>query len=301
MILDPQRPQHQTDITEVWGSVLQLLQSIVQNNQAHVIELANRTSVCVAGNDKSITVRNDILTKMSVKSCQLADAIVCLLYNGHADTAFGVWRTMQEIEFNLKILSQDNNDHTAQRFNDWGISKLYRRERLLRDLGAAEMDDADYQSLEETYNENLKFYGSSYKKDSGWYLSGIFDIAKNVGMELEYRKLYSMASSYVHADAISYKSQRNNDKYLVGPNGIGLDLPAALTAVTLNSIVYSFALCTRLEAGNDDERIAVSFEFAVRLFQAIDELDKRYWSPFRQGEKMITPEILSKLPHQIDR
>ena len=292
-------------IAEVWGPVLNVLESIIADVQMHTVDYMKYyiEQSMLENNDagSQTDIQFDVLARLSAKGCQLADAISVLLHEGHPDTAFSVWRTLQEIDVNSSIIASDKTGDIAMRFNDWGIGKVFRRERSLRELKSNELDDADYASLEQAYNERLNKYGDGYKKDMGWDTRNIFDRAKGAGKETDYRKYYSIASSYVHADILSQKlqigiSERNKHGYLVGPSGIGLDLPAMLTAHTLPQITLHFMTGTKFSTNKDEERIGQVLKKIILLFEEIDKIDPRNRAPHREGYKLIDDEALEGLP-----
>ena len=294
------RDQFREAVTDVWGSTLAALESIIINTRTHVDVFLQDHASQIAREDEPIRVQFYVLARMACRGCQLSDAILILLREGHADTAFGVWRTLQEIQMNSSVIAQDNSGMTARRFNDWGIGVVFRRERLLRESNSGEMDEDDYKSITQTYARMIDQYGQDYKQDSGWSSVGMSARAKKIGKVVDYSKYYKAASSYVHADIVSHKlrigiSEANKDKYLFGPSGIGLDLPALMTALSLPQIAHSFMFGTRFATEGDEKRIARSLKMTTALFRAIDSIDSRNRAPFREGEKLFDRKIFEEL------
>ena len=259
------RDEFREAVAKVWGSTLAALESIVINTRTHLDAFLRESAEHAVQEDRLAQMQFDVLARMACRGSQLSDAILILLREGHADTALGVWRTLQEIQINSAVISQDNSGVTAQRFNDWGAGVIFRRERSLRKSNSGEMPEDEYESIAKVYKEMIEHYGQEYKHDSGWASASMFSRAKDVGKQLDYSKYYKAASSYVHADIVSHKSrigisETNKDKYLFGPSGIGLDLPALLTALSLPQIAHSFVFGTRFATEEDEKRIAQSPE-----------------------------------------
>ena len=216
---------------------------------------------------------------MAGHACQTADAIHCLLHVGHPDAAFAMSRTLQEIKFNMLAIDADQSDETAERFREWSFGTMFRKERALRELGHPEMDETEYQKAEATYQSMCRKYGAGFKSNDGWVGKSVFDRAKSVDLDVEYRKFYTVASSFIHTDAQALllpigRSEPNKGGILTGPSGIGLDVEAVHTAMSLIYIVVNIPNMLNVE---DDEQTVAAFnslyDSMERMLSAFESID----------------------------
>ena len=269
---------------------------ILTDWQTCAIDLINRMEESHRLDQDGLVIRDVVLGKLTARACQIAESIVVLLGAGHADTAFGVWRSLQEIEFTFQVIADDESDETAIRFADWGSGIYYRRERLRRNLGIGEMDDDVYSKLEVEYHALLNKYGKDFKIDSAWSGRSTFSRAESVGSADAYRKFYGAASSYIHVDIIGLefpisRSNSHDMSFIVGPSVVGLDMPAYKTIFSLGSIVIAFAHA--IDVSNDDDELRfldISDKF-VEMCEAIESIDLQYRAHHKRGKAIIPSDM----------
>ena len=234
----------QSSVEEAWQDVLTQFDILVNSAQALVVHLSGRLD--------GQTDESEVLARMASRACQIADAISCLLHAGHPDVAFAQSRMLLEIEFNMMAIYNDSSNEVAAKFREWGFGKMFRDLTNLRKLGLHEMDESEYQEMETEYQILRDKHGPSFYRDDGWVGKNVFERAKNANQEVDYRKFYTTASSFVHTDSRALfspigLSERNSGGILVGPSGIGLDLAAMRTAVSLVHIMIELPNMLKVE------------------------------------------------------
>ena len=263
----------QADVEEAWEDVLTEFDTLVHAAQGLALYLFGR----LAGQIDE----HEVLARMAGRACQIADAISCLLHSGHPDVAFAQSRMLLEIEFNMMVIHNDTGSDVAEKFREWGFGKMFRDVTNLRQLGIHEMDESEYRKMETEYQVLQDKHGQSFRQDKGWIGRDVFQRAKGVDQEVDYRKFYTTASSFVHTDARALFSpigisQRIKGGILVGPSGIGLDLAAMRTAVSLVHIMMRLPDMLEVE---EDEHTSAAFEIIVKstdgMMRAVEEMDPR--------------------------
>lgn len=224
------RAEFQDDINRIWGEMLANFDALIGSIRNLLLYIIDRTAFQ--------SEEQEILARMAARACQTADAINCLLNSGHPDAAFALSRIIQEIKYNMMVIHKDTSPDTAEKYREWSLGKMFRSVRALHDLGIRELSDSEYEEMELAYQSACNKYGDDFKRDDGWIGKNVFERAKSVDQESDYRKFYSAASSFVHTDARSLLlpiglSDRNKGRILVGPSGIGFDLAATQTAMSL--------------------------------------------------------------------
>lgn len=263
----------QASVEETWEDVLTRFDNLVHAAQSLIVHLFGRLD--------GQTDEYQVLARMAGRACQIADAISCLLRAGHADAAFAQSRMLLEIQFNMTAIHNDSSREVAEKFREWGFGKMFRDLKNLHQLGLHEMDEAEYRKMETEYQTLLDKHGPSFNRDDGWVGRNVFERAKNANREVDYRKFYTAASSFIHTDSRALfspigLSERNSGGILVGPSGIGLDLPAMRTAVSLADIMIQLPDMLQVE---EDEQTSAAFEIIVTstdaMMQAIEAMDPR--------------------------
>ena len=267
------RESFQANVEEVWEDVLTHFDVLVNAAQGLAIYLFTRMD---RQNDK-----HEVLARMAGRACQTTDAINCLLHAGHPDAAFAQSRMLQEIEFNMMAIHNDASSDVAVKYREWGFGKYFRDVTSLRKLGIHEMDESEYKKMEAEYQEMCNKHGPSFRQNDGWIGTNVFERAKNVNQEVDYRKFYTAASSFVHTDSRALflpmgLSERNRGGILVGPSGIGLDLAAMRSAVSLVHIMIQLPDMLEVE---EDEQTGAAFEVIVNstegMVRAVEAMDHR--------------------------
>ena len=263
----------QASVEEAWEDVLTQFDTLVNAAQSLTVHLFGRLD--------GQTDEHQVLARMAGRTCQIADAISCLLHAGHPDVAFAQSRMLLEIQFNMTAIHNDSSSEVAEKFREWGFGKMFRDLKNLHQLGLHEMDESEYRKMETEYQTLRDKYGSNFNRDDGWVGRNVFERAKNANQEVDYRKFYTAASSFVHTDSRALfspigLSERNSGGILVGPSGIGLDLAAMRTAVSLAQIMIELPEMLRVE---EDEQTSAAFEIIVNstdaMMQAIEAMDPR--------------------------
>lgn len=266
------RASFQAMVEQVWEDVLTQFDTLVNAAQRLAVYLFARVD---NQNDK-----REVLARMAGRSCQTADAISCLLHAGHPDAAFAQSRMLQEIEFNMMAIYNDASSDVAVKYREWGFGEYFRDVTNLRELGIHEVDESQYKEMEAEYQAMCNKHGPSFKKRDGWIGRNVFERAKKVNQEVNYRKFYAAASSFVHTDARALflpigLSERNRGGILVGPSGIGLDLAATRGAVSLIHIMIQLPAYREVE---EDEQTSTAFEVIVNsmdgMVQAVEAMNR---------------------------
>ena len=179
----------------------------------------------------------------------------------------------------MMAIHNDASSDVAVKYREWGFGKCFRDVTSLRKLGIHEMDESEYKKMEAEYQEMCKKHGPSFRQNDGWIGTNVFERAKNVNQEVDYRKFYTAASSFVHTDSRALflpigLSQRNRGGILVGPSGIGLDLATMRTAVSLVHIMIQLPDMLEVE---EDEQTSAAFEVIVNstegMIRAVEAMD----------------------------
>ena len=263
----------QASVEEVWEDVLTEFATLVNTAQGLSVYLFRRAA--------GWTDKHEVLARMAGRACQIADATSCLLRAGHPDAAFAQSRMLLEVEFNMMAIHYDTSSDVAQKFREWGFGKIFKDVRNLRQLGMHEMDEAEYQKMEAEYQTLRDKHGANFTQDKGWIERDVFQRAKSVNQETDYRKFYTTASSFVHTDARALfspigLSQRNSGGILVGPSGIGLDLAAMRTAISLVHIMIELPDMLKVD---EDEQTSAAFEMIVKstdaMMKAVEAMDPK--------------------------
>jgi len=267
------RAEFQAGIEQAWADVLTQFDTVVNAAQRLAVHLFAQVE---AQDDK-----RDTLARMAGRACQIADAIGCLLRAGHPDAAFAQSRMLQEIEFNMMAIHSDASSGVVKKFREWGFGKMFRNVTNLRQLGIPEVDESEFQKMESAYQVLRNKHGQSFTRDDGWIGRNVFERAKGVNQETDYRKFYTAASSFVHTDSRSLLSpiglsERNSGGILVGPSGVGLDLPAMRTVVSLVHIMIQLPEILQV---NEDEQTNAALEVIVKstdgMMQAVEAMDPK--------------------------
>ena len=267
------KAEFQDGINQTWGKMLANFDTLIGCTRSLLLYILDRKAF--KGEEQ------EILARMAGRACQIADAISCLLNAGHPDAAFAMSRTIQEIKYNMMVIHKDTGQDTAEKYREWSLGKMFRSVRALHDLGIQELSDSDYEEMELAYQAACNKYGDDFKRDDGWIGKNVFERAKSVDQETDYRKFYSAASSFVHTDARALLlpiglSDRNKGRILAGPSGIGLDLAATQTAMSLVHI----ALCLpeMLEFEEDVQtgaELNALWNSMEQMISAVESMDPR--------------------------
>ena len=175
------------------------------------------------------------------KACDLSRAVADLCQRGHAEAAFMLWRSIFEIEVNMRYIAKDQTNARAERFQDWGRAAFLR------------IHAPDGSEL----NELVIKYPSpnDLNRDIGWTRSrnplGVTGRAREVGYPHEKTdrgtpvlKMYEESSSYTHNVAVAILNDLGNNHPLKrGPSVSGHDMPLCLTARSIVAINDTLVEC----------------------------------------------------------
>ena len=291
---DPQsmtRDEFRQSIRQVWGDMLSHLDILIALSQQIMLLLLEEADL---EKDNVATIAT-----LAARACQTADAIASLLREGHPDAAFALSRVLQETMINTLAIHNDERDDIAERFRKWSFGSIFRTQRQLTQLGVREADDAEYSQMEDVYQLMIEQYGDDFKRNDGWIGNNLAERAKSIGLETEYRKFYGAASAFVHVDAYSLmapigKSERSQDNVLLGPSGIGLDLPAIHTALSLVGLLIEMPDALEVSDLIDTEDILyqamMTTEQMMDAIQGMNPQNLYRGNIFRRRHSQDTPE-----------
>jgi hypothetical protein len=177
----------------------------------------------------------DVLTRLHIRACQVAEEVLVLLQNGFANGAMARWRTMHEIEVSTHFIGKYGNE-CAKRYRDHQFVESYRgaheyevaRERL----GYAEIPVKDREEIDKEYKRVLQKHGNEFGGQYGWAAADLQikkptfkDLQSEVGVDY-LRGHYRMASHGVHANPrgiyFSLTSLFPSDEIVAGASNAGL-------------------------------------------------------------------------------
>ena len=168
------------------------------------------------------------------KACDLSRAVADLCQRGHAESAFILWRSIFEIEVNMRYIAQDQTDTRAERFWDWG---------RVANLRIHAPETAELKALISKYPPP-----NDLSREIGWTRIGnpigVLGRAKDVGYPhdrigraIPVLNMYEESNSYTHNDAVAILNDLGNNHPLKrGPSVSGHDMPLCLTARSIVAI-----------------------------------------------------------------
>ena len=177
----------------------------------------------------------DVLTRLHIRACQVAEEVLVLLQNGFANGAMARWRTMHEIEVSSHFIGKHGNE-CAKRYKDHQFVESYRGaqeyEAARERLGYAEIALKDREEIERGYKQVLQKHGNEFGGQYGWAAVDLYikkpilkDLQSEVGVDY-LRGHYRMASHGVHANPrgiyFSLTSLFPSDEIVAGASNAGL-------------------------------------------------------------------------------
>ena len=220
-------------IVKEWGEAIGWLRetsAAAEETSEYLLQL-HRTYLKEGGEP---SLRQPTLLAMHNKACDLSRAVADLCQRGHAEAAFMLWRSIFEIEVNMRYIAQDQTNLRAERFQDWGRAALLR-------IHAP--DSSELKELTSKYPSP-----NDLNRDIGWTRSrnpiGVPGRAREVGYphekidrETPVLNMYEESSSYTHNDAVAILNDLGNNHPLKrGPSVSGHDMPLCLTARSIVAI-----------------------------------------------------------------
>lgn len=203
-------------------------------------------------NDSQMSHLDDVMIRLNVRACQVANEIVVLLENGYADGAMARWRTLHEITIVAAVIAKYGNE-LAERYVHYQIvesfSALKAYERNHKDLGFKPPSRALAAKVRKDYAKVLQRFGKEFGQEYGWAAHHLQITGKGrvtfARLEEEagaarMRSPYKMASYNVHASpkGVYFKlgSFDGSPSLLAGATNAGLTEPAQHAAVSLAEI-----------------------------------------------------------------
>ena len=117
------------------------------------------------------SMRNEALSRLHMRACQVTAEIICLLENGFADAAMSRWRTLYEISTVATLLA-DGGDELADRYLAHEIIERKRStdefERCAPALGERRIGRSARSAIEKEYAAALRKYGQPFRETYGW-------------------------------------------------------------------------------------------------------------------------------------
>ncbi len=177
----------------------------------------------------------DVLTRLHIRSCQVAEEVLVLLQNGFANGAMARWRTMHEIEVSAHFIGKYGNE-CAKRYKDHQFVESSRGvqeyESARERLGYAEIPAEDREEIDKQYKQVLQKHGNEFGGQYGWAAADLQikkptfkELQSSVGIDY-LRGHYRMASHGVHANPrgiyFSLTSLFSSDEIVAGASNAGL-------------------------------------------------------------------------------
>jgi hypothetical protein len=229
-----------------WGGGMEPLRMLVTIAREFAAGMNNGPG-SASGGDRPQTF--DVLIKLYVRACQVADEILCLLGGGFADGAMARWRTLHEIT-SVAFLIEQEGEELAERYTAHQVVESRKAARQYEEyrerLGLTPMDAADLQQIEKDYAALVAKYGNDFGSDQGWAAKTlsiqrpkISDIQRAARLD-HLGPYYRMASHSVHANpkGVFFKLGLIGDELtmLAGPSNAGLADPGYATALSMAQI-----------------------------------------------------------------
>ena len=229
-----------------WGGGLESLRMLVTIAREFAAGMNNGPG-SAGGGSRPQTF--DVMIKLYVRACQVADEIICLLGGGFADGAMARWRTLHEIT-SVAFLIEQNGEELAESYVAHQIVESRKAARQYEEyrerLGLTPIDVLDLQQIEKDYAALIAKYGNEFGSDQGWAAKTlgiqrpkISDIQRAAQLD-HLGPYYRMASHNVHANpkGVFFKLGLIGDEQtmLAGPSNAGLADPGYATALSMAQI-----------------------------------------------------------------
>ena len=242
----PQTPleHHQERIERAvlkeWGAANNWLRETIAAAEEFTEKLIEIYREKITDNEEN-TLQEIVLVTMHNRVCELARAVADLCQRGHAEAAFIIWRSIFELEVNMRYILQDDTGNRAERFMDWGEAAYLR-------LNAP--NSTELKSLEAKYPRPQRL-----DREIGWTREinpiGVPGRAKEIGYPTERQgnripvlDMYEESSAYSHNDAMALLNNLGNGTpFRKGPSVSGHDMPLCLTARSLTTVTHTLANC----------------------------------------------------------
>src|ERR1700726_1951224 len=150
----------------------------------------------------------DILIRLHVRACQVADEIICLMENGFADGAMARWRTLPEIGVVAVVISKHGEEIAQRYLAHQAIESKRAMTKYLSccgPLGYRPPSAQEVERIAKAYEAATKRYGKEFDADYGWATLHMkkkrvtfADLEIEAGHP-EMRSHYQMGNDNVHA------------------------------------------------------------------------------------------------------
>lgn len=191
----------------------------------------------------------ELLIRMLVRACQIADEVLCLLENGFADGAMARWRTLHEIAIVAAVVSQYGDEITERYIEHQYVESKRAMDKYNAcspDLGFRPLSARDQKRILEEYQRVITVHGKGFKSDYGWAAHHLMkgqptfvDLETAAG-RAEMRSYYQMGNDNIHAGIKSMYVRLGLvggfGGLLSGRSNAGLTDPGQNTAHTLTQL-----------------------------------------------------------------
>ena len=187
------------------------------------------------------SLRNEALSRLHMRACQVTAEIICLLENGFADAAMSRWRTLYEIS-TVATLIADGGDELADRYLAHEIVERKKSadefQRCAPALGERRIGQADYDAIKKEYAAALRKYGQPFRESYGW-AAGFFGGTKPNFRDLQAAAdradmhiYYKLSSHGIHAgpSGLTARVGLLYEMQFAGATNAVLEMPGANTA-----------------------------------------------------------------------
>lgn len=187
------------------------------------------------------SMRNEALSRLHMRACQVTAEIICLLENGFADAAMSRWRTLYEISIIATLLA-DGGDELADRYLAHEIVERKRSadefQRCAPALGDRRIRRSEHNAIEKEYAAALRKYGQPFRETFGW-AAGFFGKTRPNFKDLQEAAdrahmhiYYKLSSHGIHAGSIGLTARIGllYEMQFAGATNAGLEVSGANAA-----------------------------------------------------------------------
>lgn len=277
------RQEFEARLLRRWTKPLKLLETIIVLAMESGEEFCN--DLYMEREDLENKVVVEVIVKLHVKSCRIANEILCLLKAGFAEGALARWRTLHEVTVISLFIAERGND-LAIRYLEYEDIERYRDmlefQRQAEVLGYDPLSKEQVEAITNRKNDLIDKYGRDYTEEYGW-LSHIFPKGRRNLREIEsdvgtghWRPYYRLANNYVHSGPrgtlYSLGNMEGSNVLIPGSSNYGLSTPGQNTGISLHLITTClltlFPTIQRLSA------LQVNDKFLEELCSSFAEVQK---------------------------
>lgn len=155
-------------ISKDWGEAFSELRLLIEGCVQHG-DVFNRAQL--ETRLKRNKLRNEVLARLHIRVCRLAEEIVMLLENGFAEGGRARWRTLLEVSITMILIAEGGNDLAARYLDHDAIDRkkaLDDLDRSARDAGTRGVDRGIRNEIEVQAARVVRRYGSAFRGMYGW-------------------------------------------------------------------------------------------------------------------------------------